>query len=382
MPRLEDIAALESLREELAKERGIVRAHIDHVRRNCLPGMRLPTGSRGHGRRDPAPGAQRQGATAPHRLPRVLRAGPVGHHRPRGTSSTAISARKTCPTSSPGPWRSARSSPSFCIPTRCRGKWWNWKSQIPFYAAQERCLLGDNRRLAPTSIEDYIAVGGYAALAKVLTTMAPEAVIEEITASGLRGRGGRRYPTGKKWAQTRMADGEARYVICNADEGDPGAYMDRSVLEGNPHSVLEGMLIGAYAIGAQKGYVYVRNEYPLAVTHIRLAIEQAREYGLLGENILGTELQLRRRGGPRRRGLRVRRVDRADGLSAGRGRRAPGQRTSTPWRSGYLGSAHRPQQRGDVGQHPADHLARARPGSPPRGPSRARAPRSLPSPAR
>ena len=133
-------------------------------------------------------------------------------------------------------------------------------------------------------------MGGYAALAKVLTTMAPDAVIDEITASGLRGRGGGGYPTGKKWAQTRAAEGEARFVICNADEGDPGAYMDRSVLEGNPHSILEGMLIGAYAVGAQKGYVYVRNEYPLAVTHIRQAIEQAREYGLLGENILGSDL--------------------------------------------------------------------------------------------
>ena len=205
------------------------------------------------------------------------------------------------------------------------GKTVELENQIPFYAAQERTLLGDNRRLAPTSIEDYIVVGGYAALAKVLTTMAPEAVIEEITASGLRGRGGGGYPTGKKWAQTRAADGDAHYVICNADEGDPGAYMDRSVLEGNPHSILEGMLIGAYAVGAQKGYVYVRNEYPLAVTHIRQAIEQAREYGLLGREHPGHRPLLRRQGGPRRRGLRVRGVDRPHGLSPGRGGRASGQ---------------------------------------------------------
>jgi NADH:ubiquinone oxidoreductase subunit F (NADH-binding)/Pyruvate/2-oxoacid:ferredoxin oxidoreductase delta subunit len=119
--------------------------------------------------------------------------------------------------------------------------------------------------------------------------MSPEAVINEISSSGLRGRGGGGYPTGRKWAQCRAAAGNARYVICNADEGDPGAYMDRSVLEGNPHSVLEGMLIGAFAVGADKGYVYVRNEYPLAVAHVRRAIEQARDLGLLGERILGTD---------------------------------------------------------------------------------------------
>jgi NADH-quinone oxidoreductase subunit F len=162
--------------------------------------------------------------------------------------------------------------------------------EIPFYAAQDRCLLADNRRLSPESIEDYIAAGGYSALAKVLATLSPDEVIDEITASGLRGRGGGGYPTGEKWKQCRAAAGDSRYVICNADEGDPGAYMDRSVLEGNPHSILEGMLIGAYAVGADSGYVYVRYEYPLAVAHIRQAIEQAREYGLLGERILGSGL--------------------------------------------------------------------------------------------
>jgi NADH:ubiquinone oxidoreductase subunit F (NADH-binding)/(2Fe-2S) ferredoxin len=169
------------------------------------------------------------------------------------------------------------------------GKTVERESDIPFYKAQDRCLIADNRRLSPTSIEDYVAAGGYSALAKALTTMSPEAVIHEIKASGLRGRGGGGYPTGSKWEQCRNAPGETRYVICNADEGDPGAYMDRSVLEGNPHSVLEGMLIGAYAIGAEKGYVYVRNEYPLAVSHIRGAIVQARELGLLGESILGSD---------------------------------------------------------------------------------------------
>jgi NADH-quinone oxidoreductase subunit F len=164
------------------------------------------------------------------------------------------------------------------------------ESEIPFYAAQDRCLLAANRRLSPTSIEDYIVAGGYSALAKALTTMTPESVVAEIAESGLRGRGGGGYPTAKKWAQCRAAEGQTRYVICNADEGDPGAYMDRSVLEGNPHSVLEGMMIGAYAVGATRGYVYVRNEYPLAVAHIRQAIEQARECGLLGDSVLGTDM--------------------------------------------------------------------------------------------
>ena len=160
--------------------------------------------------------------------------------------------------------------------------------QIPFYAAQDRLLLGQNQQLDPTSINDYIANGGYSALAKVLAGMSPEEVIGEVKSSGLRGRGGGGFPTGLKWETCRAAKGDLKYVICNADEGDPGAYMDRSILEGNPHAVLEGMVIGAYAIGAREGYVYVRNEYPLALKHARTAIGQARAMGLLGENILGS----------------------------------------------------------------------------------------------
>jgi len=159
---------------------------------------------------------------------------------------------------------------------------------IPFYRAQDRTILGQNREVDPCDITEYIANSGYAALVKVLTSMKPEAVIDEIKKSGLRGRGGGGYPTGRKWEQCRAASGDEKYVICNADEGDPGAYMDRSVLEGNPHLVLEGMTIGAYAVGARQGYIYVRNEYPLAVRHARKAIDDARELGLLGDNILGT----------------------------------------------------------------------------------------------
>jgi NADH:ubiquinone oxidoreductase subunit F (NADH-binding)/(2Fe-2S) ferredoxin/NAD-dependent dihydropyrimidine dehydrogenase PreA subunit len=162
------------------------------------------------------------------------------------------------------------------------------ENDIPFYKHQIRIVFGDNRLIDPQSIEDYIALGGYAALAKVLFEMTPEEVIEVVKKSNLRGRGGGGFPAGIKWETTRNAPGDAKYVIVNADEGDPGAYMDRSLLEGNPHSVLEGLMIGAYAIGANQGYVYVRQEYPLAVDNVSVAINQMREYGLLGEKILGT----------------------------------------------------------------------------------------------
>ncbi|MBU1752904.1 NADH-quinone oxidoreductase subunit NuoF [bacterium] len=162
------------------------------------------------------------------------------------------------------------------------------EEDVPFYKKQTRFIFGHNGEIDPTRIEDYIAIKGYAALGKVLSGMPPEQIIEEIKKSGLRGRGGGGFPTGIKWETTRKAPGEPRYVICNADEGDPGAYMDRSLLEGNPHLVMEGMIIGAYAIGSSLGYVYVRNEYPLAVKNVETAIEQARGYGLLGRDIMGS----------------------------------------------------------------------------------------------
>jgi len=162
-----------------------------------------------------------------------------------------------------------------------------FEHDIPFYRLQKRIIFGNNGVIDPTSIEDYLAVGGYSALAQALFDMSPEEIIDEIKGSGLRGRGGGGFPTGKKWETCRLQEGE-RYVICNADEGDPGAYMDRSLLEGNPHSVLEGMLIGALAIGSHEGYVYVRHEYPLAVKNITIALDAARERGLLGTDILGS----------------------------------------------------------------------------------------------
>ncbi len=168
------------------------------------------------------------------------------------------------------------------------GKRISQAEEIPFYKRQKRVLLGNNGLIDPANILDYIALGGYSALAKGLTKMRPVEVLEEVKKSGLRGRGGAGFPTGTKWESTRQAEGEPKYVVVNADEGDPGAYMDRSLLEGNPHSVLEGLILGAYAIGAKQGFIYVRQEYPLACKHAQAAIEQAREYGLLGENIFGS----------------------------------------------------------------------------------------------
>jgi NADH-quinone oxidoreductase subunit F len=162
------------------------------------------------------------------------------------------------------------------------------EADIPFYRKQQRLVLDLNGDIDPTRIDDYLVYGGYGALSKALCQMTPEEVIEEVTKSGLRGRGGAGFLAGVKWRLCREANGDGKYVICNADEGDPGAYMDRSIMEGNPHRVVEGMIIGAWAIGAQQGYFYIRNEYPLAVENLRIAIQQAQELGFLGENILGS----------------------------------------------------------------------------------------------
>jgi NADH-quinone oxidoreductase subunit F len=175
------------------------------------------------------------------------------------------------------------------------------EADVPFYQLQRREILWINGLLDPTRIEDYVVLGGYGALIKALFEMQPEEVLAAVKDSGLRGRGGAGFPTGRKWESCRRAEGEPKYVICNADEGDPGAFMDRAVLEGNPHSVLEGMIIGAYAIGSHEGYIYVRNEYPMAVENAGLAIEAARACGLLGENIAGSgfsfDVEIRRGGG-------------------------------------------------------------------------------------
>ena len=161
-------------------------------------------------------------------------------------------------------------------------------NQIPFFKLQNRRVLQNCGIIDPKKITHYIGVGGYTGLAKALNGMPPENIIKEVEEAGLRGRGGAGFPTGTKWKFARSSPAEPKYIICNADEGDPGAFMDRAVLEGDPHRVIEGMIIGAYAIGARYGYIYVREEYPIAVEHLGIAINHATEMGLLGENILGS----------------------------------------------------------------------------------------------
>jgi NADH:ubiquinone oxidoreductase subunit F (NADH-binding)/(2Fe-2S) ferredoxin/NAD-dependent dihydropyrimidine dehydrogenase PreA subunit len=164
-----------------------------------------------------------------------------------------------------------------------------FETDIPFYREQKRIVLKNCGLIDPTKIEDYVSVGGYGALSKVLFEMDREDVIDEIKNSGLRGRGGAGFPTGIKWEFCSRSRNFPKYIICNADEGDPGAFMDRSILEGDPHSVIEGMALAAYAIGSTHGYIYCRVEYPLAIKHLNIAIEQAHKYGFLGDNILGTD---------------------------------------------------------------------------------------------
>ena len=161
--------------------------------------------------------------------------------------------------------------------------------ELTFYKKQKRIALKNCGIIDPENIDEYIAFDGYKALEKVLFEMTPEDVVKTVLDSGLRGRGGAGFPTGKKWEFTRMANGQQKYVVCNADEGDPGAFMDRSILEGDPHSIIEAMMIAGYAIGADKGYIYVRAEYPIAVHRFQTAIDQAKEYGILGKNIWGTD---------------------------------------------------------------------------------------------
>jgi bidirectional [NiFe] hydrogenase diaphorase subunit len=166
-------------------------------------------------------------------------------------------------------------------------------TDVPFFQRQRKIVLENCGAIDPERIEDYIAAGGYRALLQALTEMTQQQVVSEVTTSGLRGRGGAGYPTGLKWSTVYKAVGTQKYVICNADEGDPGAFMDRSVLEGDPHRVLEGMIIAAYAVGASEGYFYVRAEYPLAIKRLKIAVRQAERLGLLGSNICGTRFSLK-----------------------------------------------------------------------------------------
>ncbi len=231
------------------------------------------------------------------------------------------------------------------------------EKDIGFYKKQMRLIFGKNGFMDPTSIHDYLLLGGYQAMGKALTTMRPEQIVEEVSKSGLRGRGGGGYLAGKKWASCRKAKGEPKYVICNADEGDPGAFMDRSLCEGNPHAVLEGMIIGAYAIGSHEGYIYVRNEYPLAVKNLTIAIGQAREYGLLGENILGSgfnfDLNISRGGGAFVCGESTALMASLEGKTG-----EPRAKYIHTVESGSLGKAIQPEQCGDLGECPANYRER------------------------
>ncbi len=171
--------------------------------------------------------------------------------------------------------------------------YWPHLKDVPFYRKQVKIALRNCGSIDPQNLDEYLARDGYLALAQVLNEKTPDEVIEEITKSGLRGRGGGGFPTGRKWQFARVVKADKKYIICNGDEGDPGAFMDRSVMEGDPHSILEGMAIAGYAIGAQEGYIYVRTEYPLAVKHLRKAIEDAERAGFLGDNILGSDFSFR-----------------------------------------------------------------------------------------
>jgi NADH:ubiquinone oxidoreductase subunit F (NADH-binding)/(2Fe-2S) ferredoxin len=162
------------------------------------------------------------------------------------------------------------------------------ETELPLYKKQKKNITFNSGKIDPADIEDYIAAGGYSALGKALTSMKPDEIVESVIQSGLRGRGGGGFYTGIKWRICSNAPGEVKYIIANGDEGDPGAFMDRSLMEGDPHSIIEGMIIGAYAIGAGQGFIYVREEYPIAIEHLSIAIKQAEEYGLLGEDILGS----------------------------------------------------------------------------------------------
>ncbi len=196
-------------------------------------------------------------------------------------------------------------------------------ADLPFFKKQQKIALRNCGFINPEHIEEYIGRGGYKALYKALFEMTPEEVIGQVKQSGLRGRGGAGFSTGQKWAFCRQAPGDIKYVICNADEGDPGAFMDRSILEGDPHAVIEGMAIGAYAMGAKEGYLYVRAEYPLAIKHLQRAIAQAEEYGLLGRPHLRDFLWLQTQDPGRGRGLCLRGRNGPDRFHRGKGGRTP-----------------------------------------------------------
>ncbi len=234
----------------------------------------------------------------------------------------------------------------------------DWKD-IGFYKLQTRIALRDVGVINPETIDAYIAVGGYEAARMALTEKTPEWIIEEVTDSGIRGRGGAGFPTGVKWKFANQSKSDEKYLICNADEGDPGAFMDCSILEGDPHAVIEGMIIGSYAIGAHEGYVYVRAEYPTAVKRLTMAVAAAEERGFLGKRHLRHRLGVQRAPQARRRRVRLRRGDGAHRLHRGQARHAA-HAAAVPRGQRPVGQAHEHQQRRDLLEHPVDHQERRR----------------------
>ncbi len=254
-------------------------------------------------------------------------------------------------------------------------------TSAPFFARQRRIVLANSGRMDPERLVDYIAAGGYQSLAYAITEMTPQEVVEEIKSAGLRGRGGAGYPTGLKWELVARQPSETKYIVCNADEGDPGAFMDRSVLEGDPHRVLEGMAIAAYAVGAEQGYIYVRGEYGLAIQRLQTAIKQAERERLLGDRILETGFQFRidiRIGA----GAFVCGEETALIASIEGTRGQPRPRPPYPPRTRPVGQADADQQRRDLRQHRPHHRSGRRVVLRRSARKRARARRSSPWPAR
>ncbi len=233
------------------------------------------------------------------------------------------------------------------------------QTKIPFFAHQMPRALRNKGLIDPESIDEYIGRDGYIGVAKALFDMTPQQIIEEMKISGMRGRGGAGFPTGVKWDFASKSADPVKYVLCNADEGDPGAFMDRSILEADPHAVLEGMIIAAKAIDAHKGYIYARTEYPLAIKRLGMAIEQAKDYGLLGDNILGSDLsfdiEIYQGAGAFVCGEETALMRSIEGK-----RGMPRPRPPFPAHKGLVGETHHPQQRGNPGQRGPDHGQRRR----------------------
>ena len=328
------------------------------LRARAAAGSRAPQRAAGELRQhDPREDPRSCSRPTPKRRPQAG-AGPwaASHSEEHGLDRRSRTTYPPCPTAAPATCPSGRS--------------------LDFYRRQKKVILRNCGSIDPdVAWTRRSPAAPIAAPLRALTQMTPDAVIDEMIQSGLRGRGGAAFPTGQKWRLARQAAADVKYVVCNADEGEPGAYMDRTVLEGDPHAVLEGMLIGSYAIGASEGFIYVRSEYPLAIEILEHAIDEAEKRGLLGDEHFRQRLVVPRHGPPRGRGLHLRRGDRPDRIA-----RRPLRRAAHPpavsGHRGPVGQAHRGQQREDLGQRRRRSSRGAPPGTPRWAPSARRARRS------